>query len=69
MMGFLKKIQTKNEKEDVLSAIEDYRKELLPLIVPVILIGRQVNKHNIEYLADQVYLTAHPKELVLWNHV
>lgn len=69
MMGFLKKILTKGEKEDILSTIEDYRKELLPLIVPVTLIRHQVNKHNIEYLADQVYLNPHPKELMLRNHV
>jgi len=69
MMGFLKKILTKGEKEDILSAIEDYRKELLPLIVPVTLIRHQVNKHNIEYLRDQVYLNPHPKELMLRNHV
>ncbi len=69
MMGFLKKTLTKGEKENILSAIEDYRKELLPLIVPVTLIRHQVNKHNIEYLADQVYLNPHPKELMLRNHV
>jgi uncharacterized protein YbgA (DUF1722 family)/uncharacterized protein YbbK (DUF523 family) len=69
MMGFLKKILTKGEKEDILSTIEDYRKELLPLIVPVTLVRHQVKKHNIEYLQDQVYLNPHPKELMLRNHV
>jgi len=69
MMGFLKKLLTKIEKEDILSTIEDYRSELLPLIVPVTLIRHQVKKHNIEYLRDQVYLNPHPKELMLLNHV
>lgn len=69
MMGFLKKILTKSEKEDILTAIEDYRNELLPLIVPVTLVRHQVKKHNIEYLLDQVYLNPHPKELMLRNHV
>lgn len=69
MMGFLKKILSKGEKEDILGTIEDYRKELLPLIVPVTLIRHQVNKHNIEYLKDQAYLNPHPKELMLRNHV
>jgi uncharacterized protein YbgA (DUF1722 family)/uncharacterized protein YbbK (DUF523 family) len=69
MMGFLKKILTKGEKEGIFSAIEDYRNELLPLIVPVTLIRYQVKKHNIEYLLDQVYLNPHPKELMLRNHV
>ena len=69
MMGFLKKVLTKGEKEDILTTIEDYRKELLPLIVPVTLIRHQVKKYNIEYLLDQVYLNPHPKELMLRNHV
>ena len=69
MMGFLKQILSKGEKADILSTIEDYRKELLPLIVPVTLIHHQVNKHNIEYLMNQVYLKPHPKELKLRNHV
>ena len=69
MMGFLKKILTKSEKEDILTAIEDYRNELLPLIVPVTLVRHQVKKHNIEYLLNQVYLNPHPKELMLRNHV
>ena len=69
MMGFLKKLLTKIEKEDILSTIEDYRSEILPLIVPVTLIRHQVKKHNIEYLRDQVYLNPHPKELMLLNHV
>ena len=69
MMGFFKKLLTKIEKEDILSTIEDYRSEILPLIVPITLIRHQVKKHNIEYLHDQVYLNPHPKELMLLNHV
>ena len=69
MLGFFKKLLTKIEKEDILSTIEDYRNEILPLIVPVTLIRHQVKKHNIEYLHDQVYLNPHPKELMLLNHV
>ncbi len=69
MMGFLKANLTKGEKEDILSTIEGYRKELLPLIVPVTLIRHHVKKHNIKYLQDQIYLNPHPKELILRNHV
>ena len=69
MMGFLKKVLMKGEKEDILTTIEDYRKELLPLIVPVTLIRHQVKKYKVEYLLDQIYLNPHPKELMLRNHV
>ena len=69
LMGFLKKVLTKQEKKDLLGAIEDYKNELIPLVVPVTLLRHQVKKHNIEYLLDQVYLNPHPKELMLRNHV
>jgi len=68
MMGFLKKILSKEEKKDILSVIEDYRKQLLPLIVPITLIRHHVNKHKIKYLMGQAYLNPHPKELMLRNH-
>jgi len=69
MTGFLKKILAREEKKNILSVIEDYRNELIPLVVPVTLICYQAKKHNIEYLLDQVYLNPHPKELMLRNHV
>ena len=69
MLGFLKKDMLKEEKQDILSTLEDYRKELVPLIVPVTLIKHYVKKYNITYLLDQVYLNPHPKELMLRNHV
>jgi len=69
MVGFLKKVLSREEKQDILNTIEDYRKGLLPLIVPVTLIRHQVKKYNIEYLLDQIYLNPHPKELMLRNHV
>ena len=69
MMGFLKKILTKEEKENILATIVDYRNELLPIIVPLTLIKHQVKIHKIDYLLDQVYLNPHPKELMLRNHV
>jgi uncharacterized protein YbgA (DUF1722 family)/uncharacterized protein YbbK (DUF523 family) len=69
MLGFLKKHLTKEEKQDILSTLENYRKKLVPLIVPITLIKQHVEKRNITYLLDQVYLNPHPKELMLRNHV
>ena len=41
----------------------------MPLIVPLTLFKHHVRRHKVEYLADQVYLDPHPKELMLRNHV
>ena len=49
--------------------IEDYRRGLVPLIVPVTLIRYFLRRYPIPYLRGQVYLEPHPKELMLRNRV
>jgi len=68
MMGYLKKIATPDEKQELLEIIEDYRQERTPLIVPVTLIKHYVRKYQVPYLLAQVYLDPHPVELKLRNH-
>ena len=58
-----------DEKQELLGSIEDYRLGLVPLIVPLTLLKHHVRRHKVEYLAGQVYLDPHPKELMLRNHV
>ncbi len=67
-MGYLKTFLDAGEKRELLSAIEDYRTGLLPLIVPVTLVRFQVRAHDVEYLLGQLYFDPHPKELMLRNH-
>ncbi|MFI5251649.1 MAG: YbgA family protein [Bacteroidota bacterium] len=69
IFGFLKKYLSEGEKTDILGVLEDYRKEIVPLIVPVTLLRNYLRKNNVSYLLDQVYLNPHPKELMLRNHV
>jgi uncharacterized protein YbgA (DUF1722 family)/uncharacterized protein YbbK (DUF523 family) len=57
-----------DEKKELLDVIEQYRKELVPLIVPVTIIKHYVRKYGEVYLADQYYLDPHPMELKLRNH-
>ena len=49
--------------------VADYQKGLVPLVVPVTMIRHYVDQLSVEYLAGQVYLEPHPKELMLRNHV
>jgi len=67
--GHLKKVLTPDEKQELIGLIEDYRKGLVPLVVPITLIRHHVRAHGIAYLAGQTYLEPHPKELMLRNHV
>ncbi|MEW6334201.1 MAG: DUF523 and DUF1722 domain-containing protein [Thermodesulfobacteriota bacterium] len=69
MLGYFKKVLDPSEKQELLEIIERYRRELIPLIVPVTLIGHYVRKYDQPYLKEQTYLTPHPLELQLRNHV
>lgn len=69
MVGYFKAALDAASKEELLGAIEDYRRGLVPLMVPITLIRHHVRVHAVSYLAGQYYLQPHPKELMLRNHV
>ena len=69
MVGYFKVRLDRDSKTELLAAIDDYRRELVPLIVPMTLLRHHVRIHNVAYLAGQLYLEPHPKELMLRNHV
>jgi len=69
MAGYFTDRLDKSSKMELLDAIEDYRNELVPLIVPITLLRHYVRIHQVSYLTSQLYLEPHPKELMLRNHV
>ncbi len=69
LAGFFKKQLESKDKVELQNVIADFRKGLVPLIVPITLIKHYINKFDLQYLRDQVYLNPHPKELMLLNHV
>jgi uncharacterized protein YbgA (DUF1722 family)/uncharacterized protein YbbK (DUF523 family) len=69
MLGYLKRQLDAESKSELVAAIEDYRRELVPLIVPLTLLRHHLRVHRIAYLTAQLYLEPHPKELMLRNHV
>jgi uncharacterized protein YbgA (DUF1722 family)/uncharacterized protein YbbK (DUF523 family) len=58
-----------DSRRELLGVIEDYRRGLLPLIVPITLIRHHLRRLDIPCLRGQIYLEPHPKELMLRNHV
>lgn len=68
-IGHFKKDITGDEKQEILSLVEQYRNGLVPLIVPITLLNHHVRKHGKDYLAGQHYLNPYPAELMLRNHV
>jgi uncharacterized protein YbgA (DUF1722 family)/uncharacterized protein YbbK (DUF523 family) len=68
VMGYFKNDLSSDEKSECLEIIENYKKELIPLIVPVTLMNHYARKYDAQYLKDQLYLAPHPLELKLRNH-
>ena len=69
IFGFLKKILSPAQKEDLLENFTKYRNEVVPLIVPITLLNHYIKIHNVPYIIDQYYLQPHPADLSLRNHV
>lgn len=69
ILGYLSDFLERDARQELLEVIGDYRQRLVPLVVPLTLIRHYVRKHNVAYLAGQLYLEPHPKELMLRNHV
>ncbi len=68
MLGYLRGYADDADRKELAEVIENYHRELVPLIVPVTLLRHYVVKHGIAYLNDQYYLDPHPLELKLRNH-
>ncbi len=68
ILGYFKRQLTADEKQELLEVFDRYRREYVPLIVPVTLLNHYVRKYDQPYLRDQVYLNPHPIALKLRNH-
>jgi uncharacterized protein YbgA (DUF1722 family)/uncharacterized protein YbbK (DUF523 family) len=69
IVGFFKDGLDRPSRHEVLELIDDYRRGLVPLVVPLTLMRHHVARLDIAYLRGQRYLDPHPKELMLRNHV
>ncbi|HYA34074.1 MAG TPA: DUF523 and DUF1722 domain-containing protein [Candidatus Binataceae bacterium] len=69
MLGYLRPHLDQDSRDELVTLIDDYRRGLVPLAVPIALFRHYVRKCDIAYLRGQVYLEPHPKELMLRNHV
>jgi uncharacterized protein YbgA (DUF1722 family) len=69
IMGYFKQQLSHDEKAELLVVIGQYHDHLVPLVVPLTLLRHYVVKYDQQYLKGQVYLSPHPAELMLRNHV
>ena len=68
MMGYFKKLISADEKQELLSVLNQFHEGLVPLIVPITLLNHYIRKFKEPYLNKQYYLNPHPLELKLRNH-
>jgi uncharacterized protein YbgA (DUF1722 family)/uncharacterized protein YbbK (DUF523 family) len=69
LMGYFKSQLSADEKQELLEVFDQYRRGLVPLVVPITLINHYVRKYDQPYLKMQTYLNPHPLELKLRTHV
>ena len=69
IVGYFKKQLDRASRQEALGLIDDYRRGLVPLVVPLTIVRHHVARLDIAYLRGQRYLDPHPKELMLRNHV
>lgn len=67
--GYLKDRIDDWDRRELADLIERYRLGQLPLVVPVTVLRHHIDKLDVPYVKDQVYLRPHPEELMLLNHV
>lgn len=70
LVGSLKRLIDADARQELIGLIEDYHRELVPLIVPLTLLKHHVATQDVpEWLHQQLYLNPCPKELRLRNQL
>jgi uncharacterized protein YbgA (DUF1722 family)/uncharacterized protein YbbK (DUF523 family) len=69
MAGHLKKRLDGPSRQELAKTIDEYRRGLIPLVVPMTLLRHHARQHDVAYLLGQTYLEPHPRELMLRNRV
>lgn len=67
--GYFKNLITKEEKEHILTAIEEFKAEVIPLIAVIKLLNLYVKRFDMEYLKNQKFLNPYPSELGLRSNI
>ena len=69
LQGYLKNDLGPREKESLGKFIDQYRKGIVPLIVPVALLPNYFHSYPNDYIARQSFLQPYPDDLNLRNQI
>jgi uncharacterized protein YbgA (DUF1722 family)/uncharacterized protein YbbK (DUF523 family) len=67
--GYFKKSMSPDDRQEMQRLIGQYRRGVVPLVVPMTLIKHHLRQHPDPYVAQQVYLQPHPENLSLRNAI
>jgi uncharacterized protein YbgA (DUF1722 family)/uncharacterized protein YbbK (DUF523 family) len=65
--GFVRERLDAEDKRELLGVIDEYRRGLVPLIVPITLLRHHLRRLPDGYIERQYYLNPHPRDLMLRN--
>lgn len=69
IQGYLKKYLDREDKQELVQVINDYRMGQVPLIVPITLLNHFFRKHPNQYIANSWYMNPYPAEMCLKNTI
>ncbi|MBD9565472.1 YbgA family protein [Pseudomonas sp. PDM09] len=69
LSGYLKQALSREDKQEVQHVIGQYRRGIVPLVVPLMLLKHYFRQYPDPYIAQQVYLQPHPENLSLRNAI
>jgi uncharacterized protein YbgA (DUF1722 family)/uncharacterized protein YbbK (DUF523 family) len=67
LLGYLRKHVDDVNRAGLVDVIDDYRRGLVPLVVPITLLQHHFRSNPNPYISRQVYMNPHPRELMLRN--
>jgi uncharacterized protein YbgA (DUF1722 family)/uncharacterized protein YbbK (DUF523 family) len=67
LLGYLHKQVNDVNRADLVNVIDDYRRGLVPLVVPITLLEHHFRRNPNPYISRQVYMNPYPRELMLRN--
>ncbi len=67
LLGYLRKHVDAANRADLVGVIDDYRRGMVPLVVPVTLLQHHFHSNPHPWISRQVYMKPHPRELMLRN--
>lgn len=67
--GYFKSLISKEEKEHVLTAIQEFKEGIIPLIAVIKLLNLYVKRFELSYLKEQKFLNPYPAKLGLRSNI